>query len=334
MRWNKFTLKTRSEVEDIVISTLAEAGVEGVEIEDKVPLTEQDKQQMFVDILPDGPADDGIAYLNFYLDEKEDKEELLANVKDALEELRMFVDIGEGTITESQTEDKDWINNWKQYFHQFYVDDILIIPSWEEVKPEDKNKMIIHIDPGTAFGTGMHETTQLCMRQLKKYVKDGMEILDVGTGSGILSIAALKLGAGHAVGTDLDPCAISATRENLEANQIPEGSMDVMIGNIIDDKAVQDQVGYEKYDIVTANILADVLIPLTPVICHQMKPGALYITSGILDVKEDVVVKAVKDAGSSGSYTSGRMGFCHCKKTGIVPEEDYVRFFCRLICNR
>ena len=178
MRWNKFTLKTRSEVEDIVISTLAEAGVEGVEIEDKVPLTEQDKQQMFVDILPDGPADDGIAYLNFYLDEKEDKEELLANVKDALEELRMFVDIGEGTITESQTEDKDWINNWKQYFHQFYVDDILIIPSWEEVKPEDKDKMIIHIDPGTAFGTGMHETTQLCMRQLKKYVKDGMEILD------------------------------------------------------------------------------------------------------------------------------------------------------------
>ncbi|MFR3424806.1 MAG: 50S ribosomal protein L11 methyltransferase [Lachnospiraceae bacterium] len=336
MRWNKFTLKTRSEVEDIVISTLAEAGVEGVEIEDKVPLTEQDKQQMFVDILPDGPADDGIAYLNFYLDEKEDKEELLANVKDALEELRMFVDIGEGTITESQTEDKDWINNWKQYFHQFYVDDILIIPSWEEVKPEDKDKMIIHIDPGTAFGTGMHETTQLCMRQLKKYVKDGMEILDVGTGSGILSIAALKLGAGHAVGTDLDPCAISATRENLEANQIPEGSMDVMIGNIIDDKAVQDQVGYEKYDIVTANILADVLIPLTPVICHQMKPGALYITSGILDVKEDVVVKAVKDAGLEILEVThqGEWVSVTARKTGIVPEEDYVRFFCRLICNR
>ena len=290
MRWNKFTLKTRSEVEDIVISTLAEAGVEGVEIEDKVPLTEQDKQQMFVDILPDGPADDGIAYLNFYLDEKEDKEELLANVKDALEELRMFVDIGEGTITESQTEDKDWINNWKQYFHQFYVDDILIIPSWEEVKPEDKDKMIIHIDPGTAFGTGMHETTQLCMRQLKKYVKDGMEILDVGTGSGIL-------GAEHSVGTDLDPCAVPAVEENKEVNGIPVEAFDMMIGNIIDDKAVQDQVGYEKYDIVTANILADVLIPLTPVICHQMKPGALYITSGILDVKEDVVVKAVKDAG-------------------------------------
>ena len=135
MRWNKFTLKTRSAVEDIVISTLAEAGVEGVEIEDKIPLTEQDKQQMFVDILPEGPEDDGIAYLNFYLDEAEDKEALLARVREALEELRSFMDIGECTITESQTEDKDWINNWKQYFHQFYVDDILIIPSWEEVQP-------------------------------------------------------------------------------------------------------------------------------------------------------------------------------------------------------
>ena len=297
MRWNKFTLKTRSEVEDIVISTLAEAGVEGVEIEDKAPLTEQDKQQMFVDILPDVPDDDGIAYLSFYLDEEEDKEPLLASVREALDELRLFVDIGEGTIVESQTEDKDWINNWKQYFHQFYVDDILIIPSWEAVKPEDADKMIIHIDPGTAFGTGMHETTQLCIRQLKKYVTPDTKLLDVGTGSGILSIAALKMGAAHAVGTDLDPCALSATLENLEANDIPEGSMEVLIGNIIDDKETQDLVGYGTYDIVVANILADVLAPLTPVILHQMKPGALYITSGILDDKEETVAEAVREAG-------------------------------------
>ncbi len=297
MRWNKFTLKTRSEVEDIVISTLAEAGVEGVEIEDKVPLTERDKEQMFVDIMPDGPEDDGVAYLNFYVEEGEPTEELLARVREELEELRLFVDIGEGTITHSMTEDKDWVNNWKEYFHQFYVDDILIIPSWEEVKAEDEGKMIIHIDPGTAFGTGMHETTQLCMRQLKKYVTGDTELLDVGTGSGILSIVALKLGAAHAVGTDLDPCAISAAKENLEANQIPEGKMEVMIGNIIDDKAVQDAVGYEKYDIVTANILADVLVPLTPVIVHQMKPGAVYITSGIIEEKENVVTEAVKAAG-------------------------------------
>ena len=297
MKWNKITLEIREEVEDIVISTLADIGLEGAEIQDKQPLSEQDKKQMFVDILPDMPEDDGVAYLNFYLDEDEDVNAMLEKVKAELEELRMFVDIGSGMITLSQTEDKDWINNWKQYFKQFYVDDILIIPSWEEVKEEDKDRMIIHIDPGTAFGTGMHETTQLCIRQLKKYVTSETELLDVGTGSGILSIVALKLGAKHAVGTDLDPCAVPAVSENKEANQIEENSFDMMIGNIIDDKDVQDQVGYEKYDIVTANILADVLVPLTPVIVAQMKKGAYYITSGILDVKEDVVVQAVKDAG-------------------------------------
>lgn len=297
MKWNRFTVKTKTEAEDIVISTLAEVGIEGVEIQDKQPLTEEDKAQMFVDIMPEGPADDGIAYLNFYLEEDADKEAILKDVSEALDDLKNFMDIGEATIEESQTEDKDWINNWKQYFHQFYVDDILIVPSWEEVKAEDKDKMILHIDPGTAFGTGMHETTQLVIRQLKKYVTPDTEMLDVGTGSGILGIVALKLGAKHVLGTDLDPCAVPAVAENKEANQIVDETFDMVIGNIIDDKAIQDQAGYEKYDIVTANILADVLIPLTPVIVNQMKKGAYYITSGILDVKEEVVVEAVKAAG-------------------------------------
>ena len=297
MKWNRFTLKTKTDAEDMVICTLAEVGIEGVEIQDKKPLTEEDKAQMVVDIMPEGPADDGIAYLNFYLEEDADKEAILKDVRAALDELKSYMDIGEGTIEESQTEDKDWINNWKQYFHQFYVDDILIVPSWEEVKAEDQDKMILHIDPGTAFGTGMHETTQLVIRQLKKYVTPDTEMLDVGTGSGILGIVAIKLGAKHVLGTDLDPCAVPAVAENKEANGIPEEAFDMMIGNIIDDKEVQDQAGYEKYDIVTANILADVLLPLTPVIVHQMKKGAYYITSGILDVKEEVVVEAVKAAG-------------------------------------
>ena len=297
MKWNRFTVKTKTEAEDIVISTLAEVGIEGVEIQDKQSLTEEDKAQMFVDIMPEGPADDGVAYLNFYLEEDADKEAILKDVREALDDLKNFMDIGEATIEESQTEDKDWINNWKQYFHQFYVDDILIVPSWEEVKAEDKDKMILHIDPGTAFGTGMHETTQLVIRQLKKYVTPDTEMLDVGTGSGILGIVALKLGAKHVLGTDLDPCAVPAVAENKEANQIVDETFDMVIGNIIDDKAIQDQAGYEKYDIVTANILADVLIPLTPVIVNQMKKGAYYITSGILDVKEEVVVEAVKAAG-------------------------------------
>ncbi|MGO4947100.1 50S ribosomal protein L11 methyltransferase [Blautia sp. Sow4_E7] len=297
MKWNRFTIKTKTEAEDVIISALADVGVEGVEIQDKQPLTETDKEQMFVDIMPEGPADDGIAYLNFYLEEDTEVEPVLARVRAVLEEVRGYMDIGEGTITESQTEDKDWINNWKEYFHQFYVDDILIVPSWEEVKEEDKDKMILHIDPGTAFGTGMHETTQLVIRQLMKFVTKDTQMLDVGTGSGILGIVALKLGAAHVVGTDLDPCAIPAVADNKEANDIKDETFDMLIGNIIDDKEVQDTVGYEKYDIVTANILADVLVPLTPVIVDQMKKGAYYITSGILDVKEEVVVQAVKDAG-------------------------------------
>ena len=297
MKWNQFRLKTTTEAEDIVSSMLADLGIEGVQIEDKIPLTQSDKEQMFVDILPDIPEDDGCAYLTFYLDEDVDKQELLLKVRQELEEMRSYLNVGECTIEESQTEDVDWVNNWKQYFHQFYIDDILVIPSWENVEAKDSDKMVIHIDPGTAFGTGMHETTQLCIRQLKKYVTEDTEILDVGCGSGILGMLALKFGAKHSVGTDLDPCAIDATYENMDNNGISRDQYEVMIGNIIDDTTVQDAVGYEKYDIVAANILADVLVPLTPVIIHQMKKGGIYITSGIIEDKEDVVVKAVKEAG-------------------------------------
>ena len=297
MKWNRFRLKTTTEAEDIVSSMLADLGIQGVEIEDRIPLTQSDKEQMFVDILPEIGADDGVAYLSFYLEEDEDKEQILADVKRELEEMSAYVDVGECTIEESQTEDVDWVNNWKQYFHQFYVDDILIIPSWEDVKPEDEDRMIIHIDPGTAFGTGMHETTQLCIRQIRKYVTDQTKILDVGCGSGILGMLALKFGAAYSVGTDLDPCAIDATHENMEVNGIHRDRYEVMIGNIIDDKEIQDRVGYECYDIVAANILADVLTQLTPVIVNQLKPGGIYITSGIIDDKEQTVVEAVKAAG-------------------------------------
>ena len=297
MKWKSFRLKTTTQAEDIVSSMLADLGIEGVQIEDKIPLTAADKEQMFVDILPETEADDGIAYLSFYLEEDADTESILKNVRQELEEMSEFMDLGECSIEESETEDVDWVNNWKQYFHQFYVDDILIIPSWEDVKPEDEDKMVIHIDPGTAFGTGMHETTQLCIRQIRKHVTQDTEILDVGCGSGILGMLALKFGAKHSVGTDLDPCAIDATYENMEVNGISKEQYEVMIGNIIDDKAVQDKVGYECYDIVVANILADVLVALTPVIVNQLKKGGIYITSGIIDDKEETVVEAVKKAG-------------------------------------
>ena len=298
MKWNKYTLKTRTEAEDLISSMMQDAGIEGIEIEDKVPLSQRDKEQMFVDILPDAPEDDGVAYISFYLEPEDDQAQMLERVREGLDEIRSWgVDVGEGTIAASETEDKDWINNWKEFFHQFYVDDILIKPSWEEVQPEDRDKLLIQIDPGTAFGTGMHETTQLCIRQLRKYLTPETVLLDVGTGSGILSIISLKLGAKHAVGTDLDPCALEAVKENMEVNGIDPASFEMLIGNIISEKEVQDRVGCGCYDIVVANILAEVLVPLTPVILSQLKPGGIYITSGIIDDKEDLVVKTVKDCG-------------------------------------
>jgi len=295
MRWMRYRIKTKSEAEDIIISTLYDIGLEGAQIEDKIPLTPLEKEQMFVDILPDAQDDDGIAYLNFFVEmtddgnvllegEETDPQSLCEQIKSELDELREFnLDIGEGTVELESTEDIDWINNWKKYFHQFYIDDILVIPSWEEVPEQDKDKMILHIDPGTAFGTGMHETTQLCIRQLRKFITPETVILDVGTGSGILGILSLMMGAKHIVGTDLDPCAEPAVYDNLKNNNIDAAEFDLIIGNIITEKEIQDKVGYEKYDIVVANILADVLVPLTPVIVAQMKRGAAYITSGILN---------------------------------------------------
>lgn len=307
MKWIKFKIKTITDAEDIIISTLYDLGLEGAQIEDKIPLSPLEKEQMFVDILPEGPEDDGIAYLSFFVEESDDelilngknitREELLAQIREQLEELRRFMEIGEGKITLEETEDIDWINNWKQYFHQFTIDDVLVIPSWEKAAPEDQGKLTLHIDPGTAFGTGMHETTQLCIRALRKYITPETRLLDVGTGSGILAILSIMFGAKSAVGTDLDPCAVEAVRENKEANGIADEAFQLLIGNIITEKEIQDAVGYECYDIVAANILAEVLVPLTPVIMHRLKKGGIYITSGIIDDKEQIVLEAVKAAG-------------------------------------
>lgn len=327
MKWKKLTIKTVTEAEDIIISDLYDIGLEGAMIEDHVPLSAWEKEQMFVDILPDGPEDDGIAYLSFFVEvpdedgsEKEqlaaglsdnvdnsyffvssgqpvDMDALIKAVEEKLEGIRQYMDIGEGSIVLSETEDKDWMNNWKEFFHQFYIDDLLVTPSWEEVKPEDKDKKILHIDPGTAFGTGMHETTQLCIRQLKKYITPDTVLLDVGTGSGILAIVSLMYGIREAAGTDLDPCAVEAVRQNMEMNGVPEDKFEMMIGNIITDKEIQERAGYGKYDIVVANILAEVLLPLTPVVKGHLKKGGIYITSGIIAEKESMVVDAVKAAG-------------------------------------
>ncbi|MCR5216338.1 MAG: 50S ribosomal protein L11 methyltransferase [Lachnospiraceae bacterium] len=294
MKWNRYSIHTTTVAEDLVSDMLSELGIEGIEIQDNVQLTDMDIKGMFIDFIPELPPDDGRAVVNFYIDSEDDDQSILPKVKEGLEELRSFVDVGEGTITESETEDKDWINNWKQFFKPFVFEGIVIKPTWEELDESMKGKIVVNIDPGTAFGTGGHETTQLVISQLDKYVKSGDELLDVGCGSGILSVIGIMLGAKHALGTDLDENAIVATKENAQINHIPEGKIEVIQGNIIDDPKIQDRCGYEAYDVVAANILADVLIPLSPVITQHMKHGAYFITSGIIDTKENEVVEAFK----------------------------------------
>jgi len=294
MKWTKFTLQTTTEAVDLISSMLDEIGIEGIEIEDNIPLTDADTKGMFIDILPELPPDDGTAKVSFYLEDLSELERILRDIEEGLDDLSQFVDVGERTISVSETEDKDWINNWKQYFKPFTVDDILIKPTWETVPKEHEDKLLIQIDPGTAFGTGMHETTQLCIRQLRKYVNSQSKVLDVGTGSGILGIAALKLGAKEVFGTDLDENAIVAVHENLESNQIPEDRFQVVQGNIIDDPVIQEQAGIECYDIAAANILAPVIILLQGEITKHLKHGGIFITSGIINMKEQDVRDAME----------------------------------------
>ena len=301
MKWKKYTIETTTAAEDFMSSMLMELGIEGIEIEDNIPLTKEDQADMFIDFLPELPPDEGISHVSFYIeDDGSDQSDMLRKVKLGLEDLRDTVDVGSGVISSSETEDLDWINNWKKYFSSFTIGDILIKPTWEDVKPEDADKFMIEIDPGISFGTGKHGTTQLCIKQLIKYIEGAKEaptVLDVGCGSGILSIVALKLGAKEVVGTDLDADCMISTRDNMQVNHLDEKLGTFYVGNLIDDTELQKKVGTEKYDIVVANILADVIIPMAPVIPDRLKEGGYFITSGIIDFKENEVKEAIEAAG-------------------------------------
>ena len=298
MKWIRFTLDTHTDAVDLLSYKLDEIGVEGIEIEDKLPLSEADKEKMFVDILPDPVDNDGTAKVHFYMEpENCDPEKVMLQVQNIFQELREFCEIGKGTITLSETEDKDWINNWKTFFKPFRAaDDIVIKPTWETYEKEKDSDILIEIDPGIAFGTGSHETTKLCIQALDKYVKEGDSILDVGCGSGILSIAALKLGAAHATAIDIDEVAVKVAAENMAVNQIPSSRYTLYDGDLISNAFLKVKAG-TGHDIVVANILADVIIPLTGVIRPHLKKGGLYITSGIIDTKEEEVRQTLLENG-------------------------------------
>lgn len=309
MKWTKLVLTTTSEAEDLVINMLNDLGIDSVEISDNVPITEEEKKQMFIDILPELNEEDHTATLSFYLQEDDNVEEMKKRVQEGLKELSTFVTIGSGIIEVTQTEDKDWINNWKEFFKPFRVDESIVIkPTWETLEQVSKQDIVVEIDPGVAFGTGSHETTKLCILNLKKYMKEGQRILDVGCGSGILSIIGLKLGAKNVVATDIDPNAVIASIENAKVNHINANtqleaitsgaaSLAVLSGDIISDEMFRETIGEQEYDIVVANILADIIMPLSKVIDQNMKPGGLFISSGIIKMKRDAVKEELKANG-------------------------------------
>lgn len=305
MIWKKITIETTTEAVDMISYTLGELGVEGIEVEDKIPLSEEDKKAMFIDILPELPKDDGVALVSCYIDDPErDVDALVEQIKEELENLRSFMDVGTGKITLGETQDKDWINNWKEFFHPFRLEHILIKPTWipESEVEQQPGDILIEIDPGTAFGTGAHETTKLCITQLEKYLSGSSSVFDVGCGSGILSVIAAKLGVGQVFGVDIDPLAVQASYENCKVNHITEAQANFMQGNIIDDedfpaKMKKEKGSAEQYDILVANILADVIIPLSAKAASYLKPNGIFISSGIINTKEEEVRSALLEEG-------------------------------------
>ena len=322
MKWLKYSLKTTTAAVDLISEILSELGVSGIEIEDHVPLSEEEKAQMYVDILPETGEDDGTAVISFYLEEAEegdadfnpalynsgtailapeavDAHAVLSSLMEQAADLKTFgIDPGPLMVSVSETEDEDWAESWKAYFHAFTIGEkVRIAPTWEEEDEADADLVTLRIDPGIAFGTGTHETTKLCVEALIRYIMGDEDLLDVGCGSGILSMAALGLGAGHALAIDIDPVATEVAKENFVVNGFPEKSYEVLTGDLITDETLFRKTAEKTYPVIVANILAPVLVELTPVIKPLLMPGGIYITSGIVEERAEEVKQAIEDAG-------------------------------------
>ncbi|MCR4840626.1 MAG: 50S ribosomal protein L11 methyltransferase [Lachnospiraceae bacterium] len=306
MKWKKISVKTTAENEGLIADMLLEKGFEGVEVCDNKQLSAADVKKMFIDILPELDENDDTAFVNCYVDVDSDMDEKLALVNEGLTELSFFIDTDNVTVTVSETEDKDWMNNWKEFFKPFRIDDSIVVkPTWETSSEKKPGDIEILIDPGTAFGTGAHETTKLCILALKKYMKAGDKVLDLGCGSGILSVASMLLGASGTVGTDIDPIAVSTSVENSGVNGIKAeigenytpGMSLFSEGNVINDSALRARLGLKFYDVVVANILADIIMPLSDVVADFMNDNSMFISSGILAVREKEVTDRLHSNG-------------------------------------
>lgn len=295
MDYIRYTIETREEAEEIVSCLLAEEGIDSLEIDDLLPVDDSIQGGNFEELQPDLPEDDGSCRIRFYLDAEGDHTELLGRVRTALEEARAYADMGSLTIREERIRREDWQDKWKEYFHSFSIEDILFVPSWENPPADLEGKTLIRIDPGIAFGTGRHESTELCIRAMRHYLKKRDTVLDVGFGSGILSVVAASLGASSLAGTDIDPICKDAVAQNMEANGFCFDPARFYIGNLAEDTGLRKELGEGCYDLVFANILADIITAMAPDLRDRLRPGGLLITSGIIDFKQEEVEDALRD---------------------------------------
>ena len=295
MRWTKFTIDTTEASAELVSALLYDFDITNIEIEDNAAVTPLEGED-YEELVPDRGADDGSSKVIFYVEEGRDYGKLLEDIRFGLDNLKKTADIGAGTIDISSTDEKDWRDKWKEFFHTFTVGDYTIVPSWEEVSSDSDPKHIIRMDPGITFGTGKHESTRLIIEELPEYIHGGEKVLDLGTGSGILAMIALREGAADVTATDIDPATKDAVAENFERNNLPLEKMHLVIGDLASDKKVQGEVG-GGYDVVCANILADIIIGMLPAIRNTIRPEGVLLTSGIIDFKEEEVKNALYENG-------------------------------------
>ena len=302
MQWLELTIQTSSAGIDLVAERLTVLGYDSFIIDDQADFDDfLEHNKQYWDYVDEELAKkmQGLSQIRLYLEDGPSAMEAVSDLRSQMQILRSQYpsrDLGSLEIALANLQDEDWENNWKQYYQPLPIGEkLLVVPQW--LSPEnDEGRLPVLLDPGMIFGTGAHASTQMCMIALEQAVHGGETVLDLGSGSGILSITALLLGARTAVGVDIDPKAEDIARENAAINGLGPDRFTAVTGDVIGDKAMMEKLS-GSYDLVLANIVADVIIPLSPVVPHFLKPSSLFLCSGILEQRLNEVRAAIEAAG-------------------------------------
>ena len=289
--WIEVKVITKSEALESISSIFYGLDCKGVAIEDPQDILGREQGPLTWDFADINVLEHKgeVAVVKGYFSQDEKLEELLTYISNKVKEIKdLGIDIGEGLVTATELHEEDWANNWKQYYKPSKIGERIVVkPIWEDYTIKD-DELVIELDPGMAFGTGEHETTRMCSQALEKYVKKDSIVFDVGCGSGILAIAAAKLGAKMAIGVDLDPVAVESAKENVKYNNLK--NIEILYGNLLD-------VVSGKADIVVANIIAEIICILTEDVSKAINPGGYFITSGIIHDRVDMVTSKLEECG-------------------------------------